>query len=249
MSLLTARDLSVEGPDGTRLLDSISLSIDRGETVLLAGPSGSGKSLLGMGLGGLLEDRPALAVTGQVRRAGSVGVLFQNPKTQLVRRTVRSDVAFGLENRGVEPSVIRDRIESWAGRLDAAHLLDRDIETLSRGETTLVALLGILVTEPDLIVLDEPLSSLDARNRELVLETIDELQRQTRTGLLVTEHDASALLERADRALVLESGAIVDAGAPRAVLGSLREAGIDLPFGTAVALEREEPVDRVPLSG
>jgi energy-coupling factor transporter ATP-binding protein EcfA2 len=247
MSLLAAQGLSVEGPDGQRLLDDVSLSVEAGETVLLAGPSGSGKSLLGMALGGLLANRPSLSVSGQVNRDGSVGVLLQNPQTQLVRQTVRSDVAFGLENRGVEPAVIRERIDAWAERLGASYLLDRDTAALSRGETTLVALLGILVTEPDLVVLDEPLTALDATNRELVIETIDELQRHA--GLLVTEHDATALLERADRVLVLEAGQISDAGAPRSVLESLREAGVRLPFGTAVALERGQPVDQIPLSG
>ncbi len=247
MSVVAVEELSVRKSDETLLLTDVSLSVGSGETVLLAGQSGSGKTLLGTAIAGLLSDRPSIVMEGDVARNGSVGMLFQNPRTQLVRERVRADVAFGLENRGVNPERIHDRIDTWAGRLDASHLLDREIHALSRGETTLVALLGTLVTEPDLIVLDEPLASLDARNRRLVLEAIEELNGDT--GLLVAEHDVTELLELADRAVLLEGGEIRASGSPRTVVGSLREAGIKLPFATAVALKRGDPPESVPLSG
>ena len=247
MSVLAARDLSVTGPDGETLLGDLSLSIDAEETVLLAGGSGSGKSLLGLALGGLLDNRPSLSATGEISRTGSVGVLFQDPRTQLVRERVRSDVAFGLENRGAAPAEIHERIDAWARRLEVRHLLDRRIRALSRGERTLVALLGLLVTEPDVIVLDEPLAALDATNRELVLDTIDDLRGDH--SLLVTEQHVSPLLTRVDRVLVLEAGEIAAAGSPRDVLPTLQRTGVRLPFGTRVALERGEPLEQVPLSG
>lgn len=247
MSLLAARDLTVTGPDGERLLGSLSLSIEAEETVLLAGGSGSGKSLLGLALGGLLDNRPSLSTEGTVSRSGSVGLLFQDPRTQLVRERVRSDVAFGLENRGVPPAEIHERIDAWARRLEVDHLLDRRVRALSRGERTLVALLGVLVTEPDVIVLDEPLAALDATNRSLVLDTIDELRGDQ--SLLVTEQHVSPLLTRVDRALVLEAGEIAAVGSPREVLPTLRRTGVRLPFGTQVTLERGEPLEQVPLTG
>lgn len=247
MSLLDVEELTVHTRDETMLLDDVSLSLEAEATVLLAGPSGSGKTLLGKAIAGLLSQVSTVSMEGTVRRKGSVGMLFQDPRTQLVRERVRSDVAFALENRGVAPAAIHDRIESWADRLDATHLLDREVTELSRGETTLVALLGTLVTEPDLVVLDEPLAALDARNRRLVLDAIEELHGDT--ALLVAEHDVTALLEIADRAVLLENGAIHAAGAPRTIVNSMWEADVGIPFATAVALSRGESSGSVPLSG
>jgi len=247
MSLLAARDVTVTGPDADPILQNVSLSIEDGETVLLAGGSGSGKSLLGLSLCGLLENRPGLSVTGEVERSGSVGLLFQDPRTQLVRERVRSDVAFGLENRGVAPERIHELIDTWAERLSVTHLLDREIAGLSRGERTLVALLGVLVTEPDVIVLDEPLAALDATNRSLVLDTIDSLRGET--ALLVTEQHVSPLLTRVDRVLVLEDGEVGAMGSAREVLPALKRARVRLPFSTQVALERDVPIEQVPLTG
>lgn len=237
MTVLAASGLTIEREGGEQLLSSVSFSISPGETVFLAGPSGSGKTLLGKAVSGILGPRSTLTVEGSVSRYGEIGYLFQNPRTQLVRRGVKQDIAFGLENAGIDPETIEARLASWAERVDATHLLDRDIDELSRGETAVVALLGTLVTEPDLVVLDEPLAPLDARNRQFVLEVIDELRERDGT-LLVAEHDARGLLERADRVLLLEDGQITSRGPPLGSAGDLRNAGIRLPFEIEVGLER-----------
>lgn len=246
MSVITVEELTVRATDETALVRDVSLSIEDGETVLLAGPSGSGKTLLGTAIAGLLADKPGLSVTGQRTRDGDVGLLMQNPRRQLVRERVRADVAFGLENQGLEPAKIHDRIQTWSEKLAATELLERKIDSLSRGETTLVALLGALVLDPDLIVLDEPLAPLDDRNRRLVIDAIEILQGET--ALLVAEHDATALLSRVDRVVLLEAGRIDASGPPRDVLHPLSEAGVKLPFATDVALARGESLDSVPMT-
>lgn len=246
MTALAADGCSVRTVDGETLLADVSLTVDPGETVVVAGPSGAGKTVLTKALGGLLDGRPNLRATGSVDRPDDVGFLFQNPHTQLVRRTVAHDVAFGLENRGVPREAIHERIDEWADRLDAARFLDREVDELSRGETAVVALLGSLVTEPDLVILDEPLAPLDHPNRRLVLAAIESLQAAG-AALLVTEHDLRDLLPSADRIVALEAGRVVDRGAPRAVLPTLRRLGCRLPFGTAVALERGVAPEAVPL--
>lgn len=236
MSVLAADSLRVHADDGTVLLHDVTMSVSHGETVLVCGPPGGGKTLLVKALRGLLSDRPDLRVTGTVRREGSIGFVFQRPAAQLVRRVVRHDVAFGLENRAVPVEAIHDRIERYASILDAEALLDREVRDLSGGETTKVALLGSLVTEPDVLVLDEPVSSLDHRNTGLVLDAIDRL-RATGTAVVLVEHDLRDLLVRADRVVLLSDGRTIARGAPRELLRELHSAGVKLPFATKVALE------------
>ena len=246
MTVLAATDCSVSTVDGTPLLADVSLAVDPGETVVVAGPSGSGKTVLTKALGGLVENRPNLTVGGTVERPDDVGFLFLNPTTQLVRRTVEHDAAFGLENQGVPREEMGARIRTWADRLNATRFLDRRVDQLSRGETAVVALLGSLVTEPDLVILDEPLAPLDHPNRQLVLETIEALQAQG-TALIVTEHDLRDVLSLADRLLVLEEGRVTGRGQPRDLVSTLHSFGLRLPFPTEVALERGTAPDAMPL--
>lgn len=237
MTVLAADGVGVIAEDGSTLLTDVSLAIDPGETVLLCGGPGSGKTLLAKALGGLLDERADLVVEGTVRRPDEVGFVFQYPAAQLVRRIVRLDVGFGLENRGIDPAAIVERVEHVARQFDAEALLDRPVDGLSAGETTTVALIGILVTEPDVVILDEPLSTLDGPSTRRVLDALDRL-RSTDTAVVIAEHDPRDLLARADRVLRLEAGRLADAGPPRQVVPALYRAGVKLPFGTQVALER-----------
>jgi energy-coupling factor transporter ATP-binding protein EcfA2 len=247
MTVLSADSLDVTTSSGDALLSDVSFGIDPGETVLLCGGPGSGKTLLAKSLAGLLQRRADLSVDGTIHRDGEVGYVFQYPATQLVRRVVRLDIGFGLENRGVDPDEIRDRVSRIADRFDATHLLDRRVEELSAGETTTVALLGVLVTEPDILVLDEPLSTLDYPSTKQVLATLDRL-REAGTAVLIAEHDPRDLLARCDRVVRLADGEIRDEGPPEAVVEALHAAGVKLPFRTQFAIETDRaPEGPVPL--
>lgn len=241
---LEAAGLAVRDADGAPLLEGVDLAVEPGELLLVCGRPGSGKTLLAKALRGLLDRRDDLIVEGEVTRSDDVGFVLQRPAAQLVRRTVRRDAAFGLENRGVPPAEIRKRVAAGADRLGATDLLDREVRTLSAGETAIVALLGVLVTEPTTVILDEPLSALDRPSTRRVLDALDAL-RGTGTTLVVAEHDCRDLLSRADRALVLEAGRPAALGPPGDVVDALATAGVRLPFGTAVALERRAGGDDV----
>lgn len=237
MTVLAADSLRVADHDGTALLSDVSLAVETGETVLLCGGPGSGKTLLAKALAGLLEEREDLQVDGTVRRDGDVGFVFQYPGRQLVRRTVRLDLGFGLENRGVEAGAIADRVERIAARFGVTALLDRRVDRLSAGETTTVALLGVLVTEPDVVILDEPFATLDYPGTLAMLDALDRL-RAGKTPVVIAEHDPRDLLVRADRVLCLEDGEVAASGPPDDVVTTLHDAGVTLPFGTRVAIER-----------
>lgn len=240
MTVLAATGLSVTPTAGSPLLDDVSFSVEEGETAVVCGPPGSGKTLLLKALRGLLQKNPGLTVEGDVTDGADVGYVFQTPRSQLVRKTVRRDVAFGLENRGVEPGEIDARITTHADLLEAEHLLDRNVDELSGGEAAKAALLGVLVTEPDVILLDEPLAPLDYANTRLLLAALDRL-RDTGRAVVIAEHDLRDLLGRADHVSLLERGSVIGSGPPRSLLRDLVSAGVKVPVHLEVELAIADP--------
>jgi len=222
----------------------LSFDLRVGEYVGVVGPNGGGKSTLVRLLNGLI--RPD---SGRVRVAGHdptiepyevrkrLGVLFQNPENGLVAPFVEDDVAFGLENLGVEREEMRARVKEAMEAVGLTGYKRREPHTLSGGEKQRVALAGLLAVEPEILVLDEPTSMLDAAGRREVLERLEAL-RATRTVLHVTHHLEE--LANADRVLVLNGGRLVADVAPARLFADsalLRENRLVLPTLQRLALE------------
>jgi energy-coupling factor transport system ATP-binding protein len=220
----------------TPALTDVTFELRAGEYVGVAGPNGGGKSTLVRLLNGLLRaDSGGVRVGGldpatepfEVRKR--VGMLFQNPENGLVAPFVEDDVAFGLENLGVPREEMRDRVREAIQAVGLEGYERREPHTLSGGEKQRVALAGLLALDPEILLLDEPTSMLDATGREEVLERLDEL-RGARTVLHVTHH-IEELLD-ADRILVLNAGRLVTDVPPERLVSDidlLRENRLALP--------------------
>lgn len=239
MKAIEVDSLSVESPSGKRLLKDINLTINDGDFCLVCGRPGSGKTLLLKAMKGLLHDRDDLRVYGAIKTHKRLGIMFQHPEKQIVRRKVKLDVAFELENLGYPVEKIKEKIKRYAEWLEAEHLLEKNIGQLSHGELTKVALLSSLVAEPDVILLDEPLTPLDYKNQKILLSSIDELTKKEKT-VIIAEHDARELLKRSNKVLLMRNGEMIKKGNPSNLVSSLYKEGIKLPFNTVIALEAGE---------
>ena len=237
----------------TPALNGVSVEIQAGEYVGVVGPNGGGKSTLMRLLNGLLA-----ADSGRVRVAGfdpatepfevrrRAGVLFQNPDNGLVAPFVEDDVAFGLENLGVERAEMRERVGEAIRSVGLSGYERREPHTLSGGEKQRVALAGLLAVGPEILLLDEPTAMLDPAGRRGVLERVHKL-RTSRTVLHVTHHLEE--LFYADRVLVLNGGRLVADVAPEALFSDadlLRENRLVLPTVPRLALDLGLPFCRTP---
>jgi energy-coupling factor transport system ATP-binding protein len=228
---------------GSPALSDVSFEVRAGEYVGIVGPNGGGKSTLVRLLNGLLRpDSGSVRVSGcdpatepfEVRR--HLGVLFQNPENGLVAPFVEDDVAFGLENLGVPRDEMRERVSRAIRAVGLEGYEHREPHTLSGGEKQRVALAGLLAVEPEILVLDEPTSMLDAEGRGEVLERLEAL-RSEKTVLHVTHHLEE--LVDADRILVLNDGGLVADETPERLLSDsdlLRENRLVLPVVPRLAL-------------
>ncbi|HTF07384.1 MAG TPA: ABC transporter ATP-binding protein [Asanoa sp.] len=205
----------------------VDLHIERGERVLLLGPSGAGKSTLLAALAGLLADdsgeREGTAeVDGlDTRKARErVGIVFQDPATQLVMSRVGDDVAFGLENRAVPRAEIWPRVRQALDAVGFGHPLDRPTHALSGGEQQRLALAGVLALRPDLLLLDEPTANLDPVGADLVRASLRTAVSRDTTVIMV-EHRLEPVVPFVDRVVVLApGGGVVASGSPAEVFGA-----------------------------
>jgi energy-coupling factor transport system ATP-binding protein len=168
------------------VFEGVDLEIGAGECHCLVGDTGSGKTTLIQGIKGLLAEGMQV---GEITfpANGRVGVVLQNPETQLLADSVGAEVAFGLENLGVEPASMPARVEEALARVGLEERLDAPVERLSMGQKYRLIVAGLLAMEPDLLILDEPSAQLDREGLERLLETIRELKRAG-IAFLLCEH-------------------------------------------------------------
>ena len=197
----------------------ISLAVAPGEVLLVAGPSGCGKSTLIRAINGLIPHSYPGELTGEVRVGGrptaglklrdiaaTVGTVLQDPGKQIVGSTVEAELAFGPENFGIDRATIRDRIRRVADVAEIGPLLARETSALSGGELQLLAMAGILMMEPRLYVIDEPLANLDPATAGRLLGILRTLADAGNAVIIVEHRVEEALALRPDRVLYLDGG-------------------------------------------
>ena len=228
--------LTYRYPTGRRpALQDLSLRIPEGQFCAVVGANGAGKSTLCRALAGFVPHFFRGELNGAVRLAGTVisglppqalvgtvGFVFDDPFHQITgaRFTVREEIAFGLENLGVERTELLQRVERVLSENGLAELAERSPYGLSGGQQQRLAIAAILAMEPRLLVLDEPTSQLDPAGSQQVLSALEQLTRSRKTTIVLAEHKLEWLASQVDRVLMLVDGRLVADGLPREVLGS-----------------------------
>jgi len=225
-------------------LSNVEFSVEEGEIVVIAGASGSGKSTILRSINGLIPhiypgeymgdvfvDGLRVKDTPTFELARRVGFLFQNPENQIFMFTVERDIAFGMENLGYPPEVMRKKTD-WAMQLlGISHLAKRSPSELSDGQKQRVAIAGSLVMDPRILVLDEPTSLLDPKTALDVVELVKKLNIELGITAILVEHRFELVAPIASRFVVISNGKVWSEGKPEDILfrDGLEEIGLAVP--------------------
>ncbi|MHA1883723.1 MAG: energy-coupling factor ABC transporter ATP-binding protein [Promethearchaeota archaeon] len=212
-------------------LDNINLRISEDKFIVLCGETGSGKTTLIRCMNGLIPQFYSGFYKGIVNINGKntsitpisdlsteVGIVFQNPENQLVSMNVEHEIAFGLENLGVQPEEISRKIKESASLTEIEHLMDKAPFELSGGEQQRVALASILVLEPKILILDEPTALLDPYMAKKIVNLLKEIQAERRITILISEHRLDLLLPIAEQMILMEEARVIEHGSTEEVL-------------------------------
>lgn len=221
-------------------LTNVNLTINKGEWVALIGPNGSGKSTLAKIMNGLLVPASGeVFINGKLldeetvwEARRSVGMVFQNPDNQFVGATVEDDVAFGLENNGVERLEMIQRVDEALQQVRMTEHKKKEPARLSGGQKQRVALASVIALRPDVILLDEATAMLDPLGREEVIEAIEKVKEQHDLTVISITHDIDEA-SKADRIIVMKDGEKKNEGVPADIFNlgkGLIDMGLDLPF-------------------
>lgn len=249
--LIEFRNVSFRyGEDEPWVLKNCSFHIFKNEWVAIIGHNGSGKSTIAKLLNGLLFPQEGevyingLQVTEEsiwdIRK--DVGMVFQNPDNQFVGTTVQDDVAFGMENRGIERTEMVKRIEKNLNAVGMQDYRMTEPHRLSGGQKQRVAIASVLAISPQVLILDEATAMLDPKGRKEIMNTVSNVQKEHQLSLITITHDLQEVVQ-SERVIVMNEGEIWDEATPRNIFAKkqeLRKIGLDVPFVAILVDELKE---------
>jgi len=228
MAHFQIKDLTFSYPTAKakKSLDGVSLSIEKGEYIVLCGKSGSGKTTLlrqlksvlaphGKKQGEILFNGTPLEQVSQRDQSAKIGYVMQNPDDQIVTDKVWHELAFGLESLGYDQKTMRARVAEMACYFGIADWFHRDVANLSGGQKQLLNLASIMAMQPEVLILDEPTSQLDPIAASDFLNTVRKINIELGTTVIITEHRLEDIFPYADRAIVMDGGKVIADDTPR----------------------------------
>ena len=243
-------------------LKNLNLTIYKGEKVLIVGPSGSGKSTIGQCLNGIIPNIYKGTSSGQFLIQGKeafdlsiyekshlVSTVLQDTDGQFIGLSVAEDLAFALENDMVDLGTMKERVQSWAERLDLMKLLDHRPQDLSGGQKQRVSLAGVLIDESPILLFDEPLANLDPKSGQDIIDLIDQIHEEQGTTTIIIEHRLEDVLNRPiDRVILINQGQVLFNGQPDDLLRTtlLAENGIREPLYLTTLRQLRQDISKLP---
>ncbi|HBE78412.1 MAG TPA: energy-coupling factor ABC transporter ATP-binding protein [Firmicutes bacterium] len=240
--ILETQDLEFKYDDGTFALKGISLKIEKGKKVAVLGSNGAGKSTLFLNFNGILKPTKGKllfknkevkynhASLFELRK--SIGIVFQDPETQLFSSSVYQEVSFGPMNLKLSKNEVIERVEKALQDTGVSHLRKKPPHFLSYGQKKRVSIADILVMEPEVIIFDEPTACLDPKHTLQIMKLFDTV-RQKGTTVIMSTHDVETAYSWAEQILVMKDGLLVKEGAPEDIFRDeelLNNADLVKPF-------------------
>jgi len=248
-NIIEIKDVSFKyGEEEELAVKNVNLKVQSGEFISILGHNGSGKSTLAKLINSiLLPFKGNILVKGMDTKdkdklweiRSTAGMVFQNPDNQLVGTVVEEDVAFGPENQGVDPKLIRKIVDESLKKVDMFEYRKRPPHLLSGGQKQRIAIAGVLALNSDCIILDEPTAMLDPEGRKEVMDTIKRLNKEQNKTIVLITHFMDEAVE-ADRVIIMDEGELKLEGSPRDVFSKvdqIKKYGLDVPQVTELAKE------------
>lgn len=240
--ILEAVDIQFSYPDGTNALRKVNLKVKKGEKLAILGSNGAGKSTLFLHLNGIYRPKAgSIKYRGQdisyekralIELRKKVGIVFQDPDSQLFSASVWQDISFGPMNLELAEEVVVDRVNQAMADTETTDLKDKPTHLLSYGQKKRVSIAGVLAMEPEVIIFDEPTAWLDPRHAREFMELLEKLSQKGKT-IIISTHDVDLAYSWSDRIAIMYSGEIIADGEPGEVFRQpeiIKRADLVLPW-------------------